>query len=157
MPCWRAPPPSFCQHRAFQILFPTPLTLFPTHPTLCRALQTHQTTHIIHQVSHADPKSCSRKTNRRSAGFTDEERGKMTELLAAGFCDTFRRKHPDLEGAYTWWSYRSNARDRNIGWRIDYFLVSERFMSKVEETAIYPDITGSDHCPVGLTLKIAGF
>ena len=94
------------------------------------------------------------RANRRNAGFTDEERNKMTELLAAGFCDTFRRMHPDLEDAYTWWSYRSNARDRNIGWRIDYFLVSERLMSKVEQTAIYPDVTGSDHCPVGLTLKM---
>ena len=94
------------------------------------------------------------KANRRNAGFTDEERGKMTELLTAGFCDTFRRMHPDLEGAYTWWSYRSNARERNIGWRIDYFLVSERLMPKVEEAAIYPDIPGSDHCPVGLILKM---
>ncbi|MCL2119222.1 MAG: exodeoxyribonuclease III [Planctomycetaceae bacterium] len=106
-------------------------------------------------VAHEEIDLKNPKTNRRNAGFTDEERGKMTELLAAGFCDTFRRMHPGLEGAYTWWSYRSNARDRNIGWRIDYFLASERLMPKVEETAIYPDILGSDHCPVGLTLKMA--
>jgi len=105
-------------------------------------------------VAHREIDLKNPKTNRRNAGFTDEERGKMSELLAAGFCDTFRHKHPDLEGAYTWWSYRSNAREKNVGWRIDYFLVSERLMPKVEETMIYPDIFGSDHCPVGLTLKM---
>ena len=105
-------------------------------------------------VAHEEIDLKNPKTNRRNAGFTDEERGKMTELLAAGFYDTFRQQHPDCEDAYTWWSYRSNARDRNIGWRIDYFLVSERLMPKVEQTAVYPDIHGSDHCPVGLTLKV---
>jgi len=106
-------------------------------------------------VAHEEIDLKNPRTNRRNAGFTDEERGKMTELLAAGFCDTFRRMHPDLEGAYTWWSYRSNARNRNIGWRIDYFLVSERLLPKVEAVAIFPDIPGSDHCPVGLTLNMA--
>ena len=106
-------------------------------------------------VAHEEIDLKNPKTNHRSAGFTDEERGKMTELLAAGFCDTFRRLHPDLTGAYTWWSYRSNARPNNTGWRIDYFLVSESLMPKVEEAAIYPNVMGSDHCPVGLTLKMA--
>ena len=106
-------------------------------------------------VAHEEIDLTNPKVNRRNAGFTDEERGKMTELLAAGFCDTFRCLHPDLERAYTWWSYRSNARDRNIGWRIDYFLVSERLMPKVVETTIYPNILGSDHCPVGLTLALS--
>ena len=105
-------------------------------------------------VAHEEIDLKNPKSNRRNAGFTDEERSKMSELLASGFCDTFRQKHPGLEGAYTWWSYRSNARERNIGWRIDYFLVSERLMSKVQETTIYPSIMGSDHCPVGLTLKM---
>jgi len=105
-------------------------------------------------VAHEEIDLKNPKSNRRNAGFTDEERGKMTELLANGFCDTFRQMHPCLEGAYTWWSYRSNAREKNIGWRIDYFLVSERLMPKVHETAIYPDIMGSDHCPVGLVLKL---
>ena len=107
-------------------------------------------------VAHAEIDLKNPKTNRKNAGFTDEERGKMTELLAAGFCDTFRRMYPGLEGAYTWWSYRSNAREKNVGWRIDYFLVSERLMPAVQETAIYPDIMGSDHCPVGLTLATKG-
>ena len=106
-------------------------------------------------VAHEEIDLKNPKTNHRNAGFTDEERGKMTELLAAGFCDTFRRLYPDLTGAYTWWSYRSNARANNAGWRIDYFLVSERLAPKIEDATIYPDITGSDHCPVGLTLKMA--
>ncbi len=78
----------------------------------------------------------------------------MTDLLAAGFVDTFRAQHPDLKGAYSWWSFRANARANNTGWRIDYFLVSERLMPKVEDTAIYPKILGSDHCPVGLTIAL---
>ena len=106
-------------------------------------------------VAHEEIDLKNPKTNRRNAGFTDEERSKMTELLAVGFCDTFRRLNPDLTGAYTWWSYRSNARANNTGWRIDYFLVSERLVQKVEDATIYPDIPGSDHCPVGLTLKMA--
>jgi len=92
------------------------------------------------------------KTIRRNAGFTDEERGKMTELLGAGFADTFRRLNPELAGAYSWWSYRFRAREKNAGWRIDYFLVSERLMPKVRDARILSDVFGSDHCPVLLEL-----
>ena len=77
----------------------------------------------------------------------------MTELLSAGFADSFRRLYPDRKDAYTWWSYMFKARERNTGWRIDYFIVSERLMDRVEDAVIYPDVTGSDHCPVGLILK----
>ena len=91
--------------------------------------------------------------NRGQAGFSDEERGKMTELLAAGFTDTFRALYPDKKGAYSWWSYRANARANNTGWRIDYFIVSGRLMPRVKDSFIYPDIAGSDHCPVGLEMK----
>ena len=93
------------------------------------------------------------KTNRFSPGFTDQERGKMEELLAAGFSDTFRTLHPDTTGAYTWWSYRSNARTNNVGWRIDYFLVSNRLMPNIHSAAIHPDVLGSDHCPVELVVN----
>ncbi len=92
--------------------------------------------------------------NRGQAGFSDEERGKMTELLQSGFADTFRTFYPDRTGAYTWWSYRAHARTNNVGWRIDYFLVSQRFMPHVAESLIYPDVLGSDHCPVGLVLDL---
>ena len=92
------------------------------------------------------------KANRFNAGFTDQERTKMTELLAAGFADTFRTLYPDKSNAYTWWSYRSNARTNNVGWRIDYFLASNRLMSKVSSAAIHPEIHGSDHCPVMLDI-----
>lgn len=91
--------------------------------------------------------------NRGKAGFSDEERGKFTELLAAGFTDTFRDRNPELTGAYTWWSYRFNARANNAGWRIDYFLVSNRIRQAVAAAPIYHEIYGSDHCPVGLELK----
>lgn len=90
--------------------------------------------------------------NRRNPGFTDEERGKMTELLAAGFTDTFRALHPAQAGAYSWWSYRFRARERNAGWRIDYFLVSDRLMGRVRNADIWSEVTGSDHCPVVLEL-----
>ncbi len=90
--------------------------------------------------------------NRGNAGFSDEERGKFSELLAAGFTDTFRHLNPDATGVYSWWSYRFNARAKNAGWRIDYFLVSNRLCGSVLETPIYSDILGSDHCPVGLIL-----
>ena len=90
--------------------------------------------------------------NRGAAGFSDQERGKMTELLAAGFTDTFRYLYPDLEGAYTWWSYRANSRERNVGWRIDYFLCSDRVAGNIQRAFICPEITGSDHCPVGLDI-----
>ena len=91
--------------------------------------------------------------NRGAAGFTDEERACFGKLLESGMVDTFREQHPDLEGAYSWWSYRYGARSRNAGWRIDYVLVSRDLWDRVEETAIYSQILGSDHCPVGLTLK----
>ena len=86
-------------------------------------------------------------------GFSDEERGKFTELLAAGFTDTFRSLYPDTEGVYSWWSYRFHAREKNIGWRIDYFVVSNRLMERVENSEILTDVYGSDHCPVQLTLR----
>ena len=92
------------------------------------------------------------KPNMGNAGFTDEERGKMRRLLAAGFVDSFRRLYPDRTGAYTWWSYMFHARDHNAGWRIDYFLVSERLAPRVKDSLIYSDVFGSDHCPVGLLL-----
>lgn len=90
--------------------------------------------------------------NRRNAGFTDEERGKMTQLLEAGFVDTFRHLHPDVTGVYSWWSYRFNARKNNAGWRIDYFLVSQRLAPRVQSAEILTDVYGSDHCPVLLEL-----
>ncbi len=105
-------------------------------------------------VAHEEIDIKNAQSNRKNAGFTDEERAKMTELLAAGFTDTFRAQHPGLEGAYSWWSFRANARANNTGWRIDYFLVSERLMPKVKDTAIYPAILGSDHCPVGLDVEL---
>ena len=92
--------------------------------------------------------------NRGNAGFSDEERGKFTELLASGFTDTFRYLYPDKTDAYSWWSYRAAARQRNVGWRIDYFLVSERLRESIQEASIYSEIQGSDHCPVGLELKL---
>ena len=91
--------------------------------------------------------------NRGNAGFSDEERGKFSELLAAGFHDTWRELHPDTVGVYSWWSYRFNARKNNAGWRIDYFLASEELMPRIERADIYCEVMGSDHCPVGLTLS----
>ena len=90
--------------------------------------------------------------NRGNAGFSDQERGKMTQLLESGFVDTFRAKYPDKTGAYSWWSYRFNARKNNAGWRIDYFIVSQRLAGRVADAAIYPEVMGSDHCPVGVEL-----
>ena len=92
------------------------------------------------------------KTNRRNAGFTDEEREKMRTLLASGFTDTFRYLYPDREGAYSWWSYRFNARKNNAGWRIDYFIVSDRLKERIEDALIHTEIYGSDHCPVELDI-----
>ena len=92
--------------------------------------------------------------NRGNAGFSDEEREKFTQLLHAGFTDTFRHLHPDATGMYSWWSYRFNARKNNAGWRIDYFLVSNRLRDKITETPIYADVYGSDHCPVGLLIEV---
>ena len=93
------------------------------------------------------------KSNERNAGFTIEERGKMTELLGAGFTDFYRFLNPDLRDAYTWWSYMGGARERNVGWRIDYFLGSCRLIEKVRDAFILPEIYGSDHCPVGLVIE----
>ena len=92
-------------------------------------------------------------SNRGNAGFTDEERGKFTDLLAAGFTDSFRHLYPDAVDQYTWWSYRMRARERNVGWRIDYFVVSQGFEDRIEDSVIYADVQGSDHCPIGLILK----
>lgn len=104
-------------------------------------------------VAHEEIDLKNPKTNHMSAGFTDEERAKFSELLAAGFTDTFRHFNPDLAGVYSYWSYRFQARKKNAGWRIDYFVVSNRFMDRVEGAAIHTEILGSDHCPVELTLK----
>ncbi|MBO0478571.1 exodeoxyribonuclease III [Vagococcus fluvialis] len=94
------------------------------------------------------------KTNRKNPGFSDQERAAFTNFLANGFVDSFRHFYPDLEGAYSWWSYRFNARQNNSGWRIDYFCVSEALVSKMEDSFILSDVFGSDHCPVGLTLTV---
>ena len=103
-------------------------------------------------VAHKEIDLKNPKTNRRNAGFTDEERDKFTVLLDAGFTDTFRYFYPDVEGAYSWWSYRFRAREKNAGWRIDYFLVSNRLTDKIKSAAIHSEIYGSDHCPVELVL-----
>ena len=103
-------------------------------------------------VAHKEIDLKNPKTNRMNAGFTDEERGKMTELLDAGFIDTFRYFYPDRTDAYSWWSYRGGARARNVGWRIDYFITSESLSARLKDAAIHPDIAGSDHCPVELVL-----
>jgi len=105
-------------------------------------------------VAHKEIDLKNPATNRRSAGFTDEERNKMTELLNSGFIDTFRYLYPDKENAYTWWSYMRNARQKDIGWRIDYFIVSKEIKDKIKQAEIYSDIYGSDHCPVGLEIEI---
>ena len=104
-------------------------------------------------VAHNEIDLKNYKSNVGNAGFSDQERGKFTELLAAGFTDTFRKLYPDTAGVYSWWSYRFNARKNNAGWRIDYFVVSDRFMERVEDSQILTDITGSDHCPVQLIVK----
>lgn len=105
-------------------------------------------------VAHEEIDLKNPKSNRGNAGFSDEERGKFTELLASGFTDTFRRLYPDLTGAYSWWSYRFNARANNAGWRIDYFLVSDRIADRIGDAFILNQIEGSDHCPVGLELSL---
>lgn len=104
-------------------------------------------------VAHKEIDLKNPSSNRKSAGFTDEERNKFTELLEAGFIDTFRYFYPDKEGAYTWWSYLTKARERNAGWRIDYFLVSESLKDRLVDAKIHSDIYGSDHCPVELEIK----
>ena len=104
-------------------------------------------------VAHKEIDLKNPKTNRNNAGFTDQERGKMTELLESGFIDTYRYFYPDTEGVYSWWSYRFQARQKNAGWRIDYFLVSENLKERLAGAAIHTDIFGSDHCPVELTIQ----
>lgn len=104
-------------------------------------------------VAHKEIDLKNPKTNRKNAGFTDEERNKFSILLDAGFTDTFRHFYPDLEGAYSWWSYRFKAREKNAGWRIDYFLVSNKLNNSLKDALIYKDIFGSDHCPIGLLIE----
>ena len=105
-------------------------------------------------VAHNEIDLKNPKTNRRSAGFTDEERGKFTELLAAGFVDSFRHFYPDLEGIYSWWSYRFKAREKNAGWRIDYYVTSESLREKLVDAKIHTQVMGSDHCPVELEIEL---
>lgn len=105
-------------------------------------------------VAHNEIDLKNPSTNRRNAGFTDEERGKMTELLSSGFTDSFRFLYPDVTGAYSWWSYRFNARKNNAGWRIDYYVVSDSIKDKIKEAFIRSDVIGSDHCPVGLEIEL---
>ena len=104
-------------------------------------------------VAHQEIDLKNFKTNRGNAGFTDEERGKMTELLDAGFVDSFRYLYPDVTGAYSWWSYMYHARENNAGWRIDYFICSQRLKDRIADSKILADVMGSDHCPVELDLR----
>ena len=104
-------------------------------------------------VAHQEIDLKNPKTNHQSAGFTDEEREKFTTLLSSGFTDTFRHLYPQLENAYSWWSYRMRAREKNVGWRIDYFLCSSRLNEKIASASIHSDVMGSDHCPVELELS----
>lgn len=105
-------------------------------------------------VAHKEIDLKNPNTNHRSAGFTDEEREKMTKLLDAGFLDTFRYINPDLTDAYSWWSYMFRSREKNVGWRIDYVIVSDRIKDKIKNVKIYSEILGSDHCPVGLDIDL---
>ena len=105
-------------------------------------------------VAHQEIDLKNPKSNRGNAGFTDEERDKMTKLLEAGFVDTYRYLYPNKQDAYTWWSYMGKAREKNVGWRIDYFIVSDEIKKEVKEAMIYPEIMGSDHCPIGLEIDI---
>lgn len=105
-------------------------------------------------VAHTEIDLKNPKSNRKNAGFTDEEREKMTVVLSSGFTDTWRSLNPDVEGVYSWWSYRFNARKNNAGWRIDYFIISDRITDKIKDARIHTDIFGSDHCPVELDLDI---
>ncbi len=106
-------------------------------------------------VAHEEIDLKNPKTNTHNAGFTIEERNKMTELLNAGFVDTFRYLYPDKTDCYSWWSYMRKAREKNVGWRIDYFIVSDRLKNKIKEASIYQDVMGSDHCPVGLEIDMS--
>lgn len=105
-------------------------------------------------VAHQEIDLKNPKANRNNAGFSDQEREAFTRFLETGFVDSFRHVYPDLEGAYSWWSYRAGARDRNIGWRIDYFVVSESLKEQIEDASISADVMGSDHCPVELIISI---
>ena len=105
-------------------------------------------------VAHEEIDLKNPKTNRKNAGFSDEERAKMTELLESGFTDSFRYLYPEQEGAYSWWSYRFHAREKNAGWRIDYFLVSDRIKDSIRKAEILTEIMGSDHCPVLLEIDL---
>lgn len=105
-------------------------------------------------VAHEEIDIKNPKSNHHNAGFTDEERLKMTELLASGFTDTFRHIYPDLKDAYSWWSYRFHARENNVGWRIDYFLISNRLLPQLIESRILADVYGSDHCPVQIEVNL---
>lgn len=105
-------------------------------------------------VAHQEIDLKNPKSNRGNPGFSDQEREKMTQLLSSGFTDTFRFLYPERTGAYSWWSYRFNARKNNAGWRIDYFIVSDRLTPRITEAELFPEIMGSDHCPVGLTLNL---
>ena len=105
-------------------------------------------------VAHEEIDLKNPKTNRGNAGFSDEERAKMTQLLGSGFTDTFRYLYPEVTGIYSWWSYRYHARENNAGWRIDYFIVSDRLRPQIEEARIHTEITGSDHCPVELDIDL---
>ena len=105
-------------------------------------------------VAHNEIDLKNPKSNRGNAGFTDEEREKMTELLKAGFTDSFRYLYPDKTDSYSWWSYMGKAREKNVGWRIDYFIVSSNIKEKIKDALIYPEVMGSDHCPVGLVIEI---
>ena len=103
-------------------------------------------------VAHEEIDIKNAASNRRNAGFTDEERNKMTDLLESGFVDTFRHLYPE-EVKYSWWSYMGKARENNVGWRIDYFIVNKDFVDSVKDSVIYTDVFGSDHCPIGIELK----
>ena len=105
-------------------------------------------------VAHEEIDLKNPKTNRRNAGFTDEERNKMTELLSAGFTDSFRYLYPEKENCYSWWSYMGHAREKNVGWRIDYFIVSNSIQEKIKDSIIHSDVMGSDHCPIELQIEI---
>ncbi len=105
-------------------------------------------------VAHNEIDLKNPKTNRKNAGFTDEERGKMTAILESGFTDSYRYLYPNKEGIYSWWSYRFNARKNNSGWRIDYFITSDRIKNKIKDAKIHTDIMGSDHCPIELDIDI---
>ena len=105
-------------------------------------------------VAHEEIDLKNPKTNRRNAGFTDEERNKMTELLSAGFTDSFRYLYPEKENRYSWWSYMGHAREKNVGWRIDYFIVSNSIQEKIKDSIIHSDVMGSDHCPIELQIEI---